>query len=84
MYVLHGTAQITVGKAHNRAQNEFKYPCTGECKEQRHMYVHVTLYIYIYICIHKYVHMFMFMYVLHGTAQVPVGKAQTISKSISK
>ena len=34
-------AHITVGKTHNRVQNERKYPCTAECQEQRFMYLNV-------------------------------------------
>ena len=33
-------AQITLGNAQNRVQNELKYPCSGEEHQQRYTYVY--------------------------------------------
>ena len=33
-------AQITLGNAQNRVQNELKYPCSGEEYQQRYTYVY--------------------------------------------
>ena len=64
--VLHGIAQIPVGKAQNLAQNELKFSCSDE-----HRYLCVD------VCI---LHVFMYA-VLHGIAQIPVGKAQNLAQN---
>ena len=60
---LNAAAQITVGKAQNRAHNECKYPCTVEQQKHRYIYVHVPLWnisMYIFLDVHMFMFMFLF------------------------